>query len=390
MDGLLNIGNILSGEEAENIFTSEPEINSEELNIETPEDNSGESKENTPAKEKTTEINSEQIFGDKSESVGSEDNSKDGENTEVIEDSSNNSPNNFYSSIATALKDEGVLSNLQNEDIEKIVDDITFKEAMQKQIQSGLDERQQRIDQALNLGVEPDIINKYENTLQYLGSIDENVIRDEGDQGVEIRKQLIYQDLINRNFSEERALREVEKSFNSGSDIVDAQYALQGNIKYFNESYEAIKEERQAELEEITKNNQNQALQIKKSILEDKEIFQGFDVDTQTRQKIYDSIAQPSHRLDNGQLVTPIQKYEMENREDFIKKLGFLFVYTDGFKSLDKIIKPKLNSKMKSTIKDLESTINNTRRNSNGDISFVTGVKDDPESFILNGYEIDI
>lgn len=390
MDGLLNIGNILSGEEAENIFTSEPEINSEELNIETPEDNSGESKENTPAKEKTTEINSEQIFGDKSESVGSEDNSKDGENTEVIEDSSNNSPNNFYSSIATALKDEGVLSNLQNEDIEKIVDDITFKEAMQKQIQSGLDERQQRIDQALNLGVEPDIINKYENTLQYLGSIDENVLRDEGDQGVEIRKQLIYQDLINRNFSEERALREVEKSFNSGSDIVDAQYALQGNIKYFNESYEAIKKERQAELEEITKNNQNQALQIKKSILEDKEIFQGFDVDTQTRQKIYDSIAQPSHRLDNGQLVTPIQKYEMENREDFIKKLGFLFVYTDGFKSLDKIIKPKLNSKMKSTIKDLESTINNTRRNSNGDINFVTGVKDDPESFILNGYEIDI
>ena len=390
MDGLLNIGNILSGEEAENIFTSEPEINSEELNIETPEDNSGESKENTSAKEKTTEINSEQIFGDKSESVGSEDNSKDGENTEVIEDSSNNSPNNFYSSIATALKDEGVLSNLQNEDIEKIVDDITFKEAMQKQIQSGLDERQQRIDQALNLGVEPDIINKYENTLQYLGSIDENVLRDEGDQGVEIRKQLIYQDLINRNFSEERALREVEKSFNSGSDIVDAQYALQGNIKYFNESYEAIKEERQAELEEITKNNQNQALQIKKSILEDKEIFQGFDVDTQTRQKIYDSIAQPSHRLDNGQLVTPIQKYEMENREDFIKKLGFLFVYTDGFKSLDKIIKPKLNSKMKSTIKDLESTINNTRRNSNGDINFVTGVKEDPESFILNGYEIDI
>lgn len=390
MDGLLNIGNILSGEEAENIFTSEPEINSEELNIETPEDNSGESKENTPAKEKTTEINSEQIFGDKSESVGSEDNSKDGENTEVIEDSSNNSPNNFYSSIATALKDEGVLSNLQNEDIEKIVDDITFKEAMQKQIQSGLDERQQRIDQALNLGVEPDIINKYENTLQYLGSIDENVLRDEGDQGVEIRKQLIYQDLINRNFSEERALREVEKSFNSGSDIVDAQYALQGNIKYFNESYETIKEERQAELEEITKNNQNQALQIKKSILEDKEIFQGFDVDTQTRQKIYDSIAQPSHRLDNGQLVTPIQKYEMENREDFIKKLGFLFVYTDGFKSLDKIIKPKLNSKMKSTIKDLESTINNTRRNSNGDINFVTGVKEDPESFILNGYEIDI
>lgn len=390
MDGLLNIGNILSGEEAENIFTSEPEINSEELNIETPEDNSGESKENTPAKEKTTEINSEQIFGDKSESVGSEDNSKDGENTEVIEDSSNNSPNNFYSSIATALKDEGVLSNLQNEDIEKIVDDITFKEAMQKQIQSGLDERQQRIDQALNLGVEPDIINKYENTLQYLGSIDENVLRDEGDQGVEIRKQLIYQDLINRNFSEERALREVEKSFNSGSDIVDAQYALQGNIKYFNESYETIKEERQAELEEITKNNQNQASQIKKSILEDKEIFQGFDVDTQTRQKIYDSIAQPSHRLDNGQLVTPIQKYEMENREDFIKKLGFLFVYTDGFKSLDKIIKPKLNSKMKSTIKDLESTINNTRRTSNGDINFVTGVKEDPESFILNGYEIDI
>ena len=57
----------------------------------------------------------------------------------------------------------------------------------------------------------------------------------ENNEGENLRKQLIYQDFINRGYSKERATREVQKSFNSGSDIDDAKEALLSNKQYFDE-----------------------------------------------------------------------------------------------------------------------------------------------------------
>jgi hypothetical protein len=53
-----------------------------------------------------------------------------------------------------------------------------------------------------------------------------------------MRKQLIYQDFINRGYSQERASREVEKSINAGTDIEDAKEALEELKRYFKSSYE--------------------------------------------------------------------------------------------------------------------------------------------------------
>ena len=77
------------------------------------------------------------------------------------------------------------------------------------------------------------MVKQYENTINYLESIQEDAINDEGKDGENLRKQLIFQDFINRGFSEERANREVTKSFNSGNDIEDAKEALAGNKEFF-------------------------------------------------------------------------------------------------------------------------------------------------------------
>ena len=79
---------------------------------------------------------------------------------------------------------------------------------------------------------QPDI-RKYENTLSYLNEVSEDKLKEETTEGEELRKRLIYQDYINRGFSQERATKEVKRSIDSGNDIEDAKEALNSNKEYF-------------------------------------------------------------------------------------------------------------------------------------------------------------
>jgi hypothetical protein len=80
----------------------------------------------------------------------------------------------------------------------------------------------------------------------------------------------------------------------------------------------------------------------------------------------------------------------MDNRTDFLKNVGLLFTLTDGFKNLDGLVKGKVNREVKKGLRELESTINSTQRTSDGNLKLVSGVDEDPESFIGKGYKLDI
>lgn len=75
----------------------------------------------------------------------------------------------------------------------------------------------------------------------------------------------------------------------------------------------------------------------------------------------------------------------MENRTDFLKNIGLLFTLTDGFKNLDGLVKGKVKKEVKKGLRELEHTLNNTARTSDGNLKFVSGVDEDPESFIGKG-----
>ena len=104
-----------------------------------------------------------------------------------------------------------------------------------------------RIDAALQADIEPDEIRRYELTLAGLDSIKEEHLSDETERGEKLRKNLIYQDFRNRGYSEARAKREVEKSFNAGTDIEDAKEALESNKEYFSSQYQDLIKEAQEE-----------------------------------------------------------------------------------------------------------------------------------------------
>ena len=390
MDEELSVDNILAPEEVDTLF----EVNNEGETPPTEDTESiTEGQEGTKEKKETTEVvDVDALFAEKPESVssGKENNQEENkEDTPPTEDGT--SPKNFYSSIAKALKEEGILPDLDDEAYSKVKTPEDFRDLIEQKIHDGLDERQKRIDEALTAGVEQPVVQQYENTIKYLDKIDENTLKDESDQGENLRRQLIYQDYINRGFNKDRATREVERSFSAGNDIEDAKDALESNKDFFKSQYQNIVKQAQADAEKEENDRKEQATKLKTSILEDQKVFGELSIDKSTRQKIFDNISKPVYKdPETGDLYTAIQKYERDNRTDFLKNVGLLFTLTDGFKNLDGLVKGKVNKEVKKGLRELENTINNTKRTSDGNLKLVSGINDDPESFIGKGYKLDI
>ena len=128
---------------------------------------------------------------------------------------------------------------------------------------------------------------------------------------------------------------------------------------------------------------------MKTSILEDSKLFGDFEVDKTTRKKIFDNISKPVYKdPDTGDYLTAIQKYQKENSMDFIKNVGLAFTLTNGFKDFGGLVKNKVNREVRKGFRDLERVINNTARDSSGNLKFVGG--GDKNSYIGKGFSLDV
>lgn len=382
----LSIDNILDQGDIDNLFMDNETQETQETQESQPENKGNEDNKETPEQEQTTEVNTDDLFVEP-ESVGSEEN-KEKEGTETEKEST--SPNNnFYSSIAKTFAVESIFPDLTDDEIKNANSAEALVELINKQIDSRLDEKQQRVINALDAGIEPDDIRRYENTISYLDSIDEDKLNAETPEGEELRKRLIYQDYINRKFSPERANREVQRSIDSGNDITDAKEALQSNKEFFNDQYNDLLQKAKEEEQKFEKERKQQAEQLKKSIIEDKNLFGDLELNKSVRQKIFDNISKPVYKdEDSGAYITALQKYQKENPNDFLKNVSTIFTLTDGFKNIDKLVAKKASKEIRKGFRELENTLSNTQRNSDGSLNFVGGTNDEESMF--KGYKLDI
>jgi len=371
-DEFLGLDNILEEDEAALLFS---------------DSNEEDGAEDSANKEEVAEtiVDGDSIFTG-SESVGDESDSDDsGEDTSNKSVGNGTSPNP-YSSVANALREDGILPDVTSEDVDGVKTPEDFAGLIEKQVNARLEEAQRRVKEALDNGVEVDDIKKFTNVINYLDSISEDTLSEETDEATELRKNLIYQDLINRGFKQDRAKREVEKSINAGTDIEDAKAALESNKEYFKSEYQAVLDEaKEAKIKE-QKERERQASELHKKIVETEEPFSGIKVDKAVRQAIYNNIVKPTERTKEGDLLTPIQKFEKENKTEFLYKLGLLFTLTDGFKNVDKLIKDTVRNEKKKTMRSLEKTLNTTKFNNNGVLSFVNSKEENTYS----GLKLDI
>lgn len=382
-----SIDNILDSNEIETLFGDNLNDGPEDTESTTSQDDSKKDEKSST----TEKIDGDTVFASEGvSSEESEDNQKDTSlsQKEGKDDSytkSDVSPTHFYSSIAQAFRDDDIFPDLSDEDIKNIKNAEDFAEVVEKQIEYKLDATQKRINDALNANVEVSEVSKYENIIKQLDSISVSQIEDETDKGEELRKSLIYQDYINKGYSVERAKREVQKSFNTGNDITDAKESLDNIRESIRQEYDQLIEKAKIEKENSQKELKKQAELLKKSIIEDKIVMGDIQLDQNTKKKVYDNISKPIYRdPDSGELLTAIQKYERENHLEFMKNLGIIYTLTNGFKNFEGLLKGSVNRAVKKSIKELENTINNTSRASDGSLRYISGVDNDLESFSID------
>lgn len=395
MEGL-SFDNILGEQEIETLFTDPNDTETQENNTQQEEEdiNDSPTDDKDKKKEKTTEvINPETLFEDDiPESVGSGKN-KEGKKEDTVHDGDQDgtSPDNFYSSIANALAVDGIFPNLDEETVKKAVDAETFSNLIESEINARLDEKQQRISKALESGVEPTDIKKYEDTLTYINSITDAALAEESEKGEQTRSMLIYQDFLNKGMTPEKAKKLTDRAIEAGTDVEDAKEALMSNKEFFTGEYNRLLQEAQQKFEEDKADRAKQAKQLQESILNDKQLMGDIEISKDIRKKAFDVISKPVYRdPDTGNYLTAMQKYQAENKADFMKYTGLIYTLTNGFKDFDAFVKGKVKKEMKKGLRDLEKTLNNTRRYNDGSLKMVTNQKEDPNSFISGGFQLDL
>jgi hypothetical protein len=391
----LGLDNIFGEAEIDNIFMDDTEETSTEETVEVAK------KEETPeGKEKhddttTTEVDPEDLFEEeekkeKPESVGSgkETKGKEGSSTDT---GGGTSPENFYSSIANAMAEDGIFPNLDEEAISKVTDAESLHEAIEAEVQARFDDGQKRVLKALENGVRPDDIRNYETTLNNLASIKDEHLREESEKGEQLRYNLIFQDYLNQGMKPEKAEKFAKQSIDAGTDIEDAKEALQSNKEFFQKKYNSLLEDAQKKADEDKAERQKQADKLKDSIMKDKALMGDMEINQDVRKKIFENVFKPVYKdPETGEYLTAIQKYETEHRSDFLKYVSLFFTMTNGFKDFDSLTKGKVKKEVRKGLSELEKTLNGTKRNSDGSLKMVTSVTDDPESFITKGFKLDI
>lgn len=367
---------ILSPEEAEKFFEEETPQEQEQVE--------------EPAEKK--KVNRTEEVEEPSEEVGQEENEIDEtEDDAVTQKSDGSSPKKFYSSIASALKDDGIFPDFTDEELNAVESPEDFAELFEKALSARMDERMKRIDSALGNGADPSQVKMYEQTLSYLSSITEEAISDESDEGENLRKQLIYNDLINRGYSQEKAAREIEKSFKSGSDIDDAKDALSALNNFYQNGYAQLQKDAKAKAEAAREEQKQNAEKFRKMVLEDEISIGDSKLDKKTRQRVLDAVSKPVYKdPDTGQLLTQVQKFQKENPLEFLKQIGMWFVLTDGGKNASGLVKEQLRAEKNKGIRELERKINSSSLNSDGSLRYMSGTQIDDDTLLSDDWQVDL
>ena len=384
MENFLDVDSILSDKEVDNLFSDEGGSEEDTPSADEEKDvPAAKDDEKEPAEDsEEVKLNPNDLFDGDEE----DDSTKKPDEAKTVTKSKS-----VYADLARALKKDGVISSDEDDDFNSVSSSSDFKTLIENEINKGLSDRQKKIDTILTTGVEPSDIKKYENTLEYLNSIDDDKLSDESDEGENLRKQLIYQDFINRGYSNERAQREVKKSLDAGTDLEDAQEAINSNKDFFQGEYDNLIQEAKDRQEQRRAAIQKQSEDLKNSIMSDSESYTDFNVDKNMRKKIYDNISKPVYKDPNsGEVLTVIQKYEREHTQDFLKNLGYIYTVTNGFKDFNGFVKPKVRKEINKGLRELENTLNNTARTSDGNLKFVSSEDEEPESFIKKGWSLDV
>lgn len=289
------------------------------------------------------------------ESVDEED--QGGELPETIDEDGSVSPN-FYASIADSLKKDGFFT-LDDSDWKDIESADGLAELFQKQVDALLDSKQKRIDEALNNNIPVDTVKQYEQVLSYVESITESSLKEETPEGEQLRGNLICQDFMNKGFSQERANKEVKKSFEAGTDVEDSLEALTEVKSFYKEEYENILETSKEEKKSLLDKERENSKKLEDLFLKTEEPIKGVKLTENERKKVLKQYTKFVSKDSKENPLNAVQSYAYENPLEYQYNINLLYYLTNGFKDMGTVLQKGVNKKTKSTLSNLEKTLRN-------------------------------
>lgn len=284
------------------------------------------------------------------ESVAGED---DGKTPGVTEPNDGNSSpggnlSQYYSSFANHLVNSGVLPNL-NLEKEKIENLEQLQEAVRKQIDSSISDRQKAFEEAIKEGVPRDSYSEYETTKQQLEQITSDMITSQDEKFISLRRNIIGQDFLNRGFTKEEAIKYAQRSIDLGEDVSDATSALDRLKTHNEEQYQSSKQKAQEEKIEAQEN-------FRKYIDNTDEILSGLKISKNIKDKLYNQIITPTGSDKKG---NPVNEYAQAYEKDPVKfqvMQNYLYMLTKGFTDFSKLT----NQGQTNASKEFDELLKNT------------------------------
>lgn len=379
MDGI-GLENMLGAEQLERMFgdnAAQEETQEQTSGGENPENN-----ENNETEE-TAEVDFSDLLGNQPESVGSEEHTEGNGETPESTGGPGTPQSNLFSSIAKAARDEGVFPDLSDDELNEVKDAASFRKMIDTQVAKMFDDRQRRIEQALNNGATTDELKEYQNALnlsQYLEGKDViDLLGKEGEQGENLRKQMMYQDYINRGLQHEEAVEMIQKRLDDGTDIQFAKKAYESCKQFYKNKIAEYQQEFEDRQRESEASQKKQYENLKKKILDTEDFYGGVKVDRTIRQKAYDFLTKPVFKDEQGNYFTAFQKYQREHPAELMINMALMMELTDGFKNVDRLARDKVKKDLKKGFAELESVLNSTARRGDGSLNLANTSPDDSE-----------
>ena len=257
---------------------------------------------------------------------------KDGGAIDKGDESENSSPN-LYNSLAATLKEQGLLSTTDESsinDAEELAK--AFKKEIKQSEYADLNEGQREFLDAIREGVPLERFQEHKNDETNLAQITiEDITNDE-----ELRRRIIYQDLVNQGLAEESALKFTERSVSNGTDIEDAESALPKIKEHNNLKYEQEKEATKADVIANQKKVEEEKQALKDAIMSPKNIFEGYNATENFKDTVFKDMNTVIGYTEEGTPENKLMKYRRENPVDFDAKLYYLFTLTNEFQNVQR------------------------------------------------------
>lgn len=280
--------------------------------------------------------------------------------TPAIDAKASSSSQSALPSLALVLQEAGVFSSLTKEDLKDVqsVEDIV--KAVEKQIKANeladlSDEDKEYIEARRNGVSHTEFIQNKSNSEQYEKISDELIEKNE-----QLQFELIRRSFLIKGIDEKTASKLATKSIEDEEAIDEAIEARDTLIEYENNLLQEKVTKAKEKAEASISAEKTKFESLKSKINENSEILPGVKVNSQTKDKIFNSMTTPVKSKDNKLQNEVMDLYSSD--AEYKMKIHALHILTKGFTDFS-----KFKNEAKSTaVKDLEEKLAQTGSGSTG------------------------